>query len=349
MQSYLHQFKHKLNTTNKSKVKINNPSEELEDLEKSEVLEDLKDPSELELDLNNNIQELEENSTQLKETIYFKYKDPIEIYLKEVSIAPLLSKEEEVYYSRLSLKGDLVAKNKMIESNLRLVIKIARKYLKSGMSILDLIEEGNLGLIRAVEKFDPERGFRFSTYSAWWIQQTIERAIMSQNRTIRLPVHVMKKLNSFLKIKHNLENSLYPESSIKTIANKSSKSEKEIEYTLCLSEKIISIDAPISESINKPLLDTVGNDLLDPAKIMFKNALKDTIDNWLSKLTSVQRSVVELRFGLNDIEPKTLEETGKEVGLTRERVRQLQSEALKTLKLIVETQNTDLSSLTEDN
>ncbi len=230
----------------------------------------------------------ENQDTNITEQKYTKCKDPTDIYLREVGIAPLLSKEEEIHYSRLTKKGDPLARKKMIESNLRLVIKIARRYLRSGMAILDLIEEGNLGLMRAVEKFDPERGFRFSTYSAWWIQQTIERAIMSQNRTIRLPMHVMKKLNSCLRIKNELTKQLDHEPTFDDIANKLSKSEKEIENTLCLNEKIVSIDAPVSDNINKPLLDMVGNDSLDPAKIASNQSLTKTIYHWLSKLTSTQ-------------------------------------------------------------
>ena len=278
---------------------------------------------------------------------HFKSKDPTDIYLKEVGIAPLLSKEEEIHYSRLSKKGDPHARKKMIESNLRLVIKIARRYLRSGMAILDLIEEGNLGLIHAVEKFDPERGFRFSTYSAWWIQQTIERAIMTQNRTIRLPMHIMKKLNSCLRIKNELAKQLDHEPTFDDIAIKLSKSEKEIENTLCLNEKIVSIDAPISENINKSLVEIVGNDLLDPAKIASNHSLKKMIYRWLSRLTSTQKSVVELRFGLNNYEPSTLEQTGITIGLTRERVRQLQTEALRSLKLIIEEQGIDFNTLTD--
>jgi RNA polymerase nonessential primary-like sigma factor len=326
-----------------------------------EIDENIDDPSEEELaeldfsnDKNNIIpEEYSETANNIEANIklelkHNKSKDPTDIYLREVGIAPLLTKEEEIYYSRLSKKGDIGARKKMIESNLRLVIKIARKYLKSGMAILDLIEEGNLGLMRAVEKFDPEKGFRFSTYSAWWIQQTIERAIMSQNRTIRLPVHVMKKLNSCLRTKHELGKKMSHEASSEEIGLKLSKSTKEIENTLCLNEKIISIDAPISDNINKSLLDTVGNDLLDPAKIAYKHALKEAIYHWLAKLTLTQKSVVELRFGLKNGEPSTLEETGQEIGLTRERVRQLQSEALKSLKLIIEDQGIDLNSLTGD-
>ncbi len=343
----------------KKSVKLNNLNliteqeillEEHEEKEEDEELTDLdfaNEPKNIvtEGSLENTNSEDNNNTVELK---YAKSKDPTDIYLREVGIAPLLTKEEEIYYSRLSKQGDLHARKKMIESNLRLVIKIARKYLRSGMAILDLIEEGNLGLMRAVEKFDPERGFRFSTYSAWWIQQTIERAIMSQNRTIRLPVHVMKKLNSCLRTRHELGKQMNHEPTADEIAIKLSKSEKEVENTLCLNEKIISIDAPISDNINKSLLDTVGNDLLDPAKIASKHALKETISNWLSKLTATQKSVVELRFGLNDGEPNTLEQTGQEIGLTRERVRQLQTEALKALKIIIEEQGIDFNSLSGD-
>jgi RNA polymerase nonessential primary-like sigma factor len=286
-----------------------------------------------------------ENPTKNKSE---KIKDATDLYLKEVGIAPLLTKEEEIYYSRLIKKGDPLARKKMIESNLRLVIKIARKYLKSGMAILDLIEEGNLGLMRAVEKFDPERGFRFSTYSAWWIQQTIERAIMSQNRTIRLPMHVMKKLNSCIRIKNELARQLDHEPTYDDIASKLSKSEKEIENTLSLNEKIISIDAPISENFNKTLVEVVGTDLLDPAKITSNLSLKKTIRKWLGQLTNIQKSVVELRFGLNNHEASTLEQTGAKIGLTRERVRQLQTEALRTLKNIVQDQGMDFNTLADD-
>jgi RNA polymerase nonessential primary-like sigma factor len=310
--------------------------------------EELCETADLEVNALDFSKETTNKTSESFDTRRYQSRDPTDIYLKEVGIAPLLTKEEEIHYARLSQQGDLNARKKMIESNLRLVIKIARKYLKSGMAILDLIEEGNLGLMRAVEKFDPELGFRFSTYSAWWIQQTIERAIMSQNRTIRLPVHVVKKLNSVLKVKHKLGQNMEHEPSINDIATQTNSSEQEVQNTLCLNEKILSMDAPISDSINKSLLETVGNDLLDPAKIVSRYALKNVISNWLSKLTSTQKSVVELRFGLNDTEPSTLEQTGEKIGLTRERVRQLQGEALKSLKMIIEDQGIDFNSLTED-
>jgi len=274
-----------------------------------------------------------------------KSPDPTDIYLKEIGAAPLLTKEEEVYFARLILSGNMTAKKRMIESNLRLVVKIARRYIRSGMPILDLIAEGNIGLIRAVEKFDPELGFRFSTYGAWWIQQTIERAIMSQNRTIRLPVHVVKRLNSCLRVSRELAIELDHEPTAEEIAKKLNKTADEVEKTLSLSERIISIDMPISDDISKPLYDTIGSNALDPAKIVITNNLKKHISHWLTKLNTMQRSVVERRFGLNEYEATTLEQTGHEIGVTRERVRQLQSEALKSLRIIIESNGEDFDTL----
>jgi RNA polymerase nonessential primary-like sigma factor len=302
-----------------------------------------QEPEQLESEvIEENIIEL----TEVHENNYLdKSPDPTDLYLKEVGIASLLTKEEEVYYARLVQKGDVAAKNKMIESNLRLVIKIARRYLRSGMAILDLIEEGNLGLIRAVEKFDPERGFRFSTYGAWWIQQTIERAIMSQNRTIRLPVHMVKKLNSCLRTGRELSKTLDHEPTSLDIAKEMDKSFADVDKIMYLNEKIISIDSPISEEVNKPIADTIGNNCNDPAIDISDENLKKNIHLWLSELTINQRKVVERRFGLNQFEPKTLEQTGEDIGLTRERVRQLQEEALKQLKEIITRYGNDFHTL----
>lgn len=274
-----------------------------------------------------------------------KSPDPTDIYLKEIGATPLLSKEEEVYFARLIAKGDMSAKNRMIESNLRLVVKIARRYVRSGMPILDLIEEGNLGLIRAVEKFDPELGFRFSTYGAWWIQQTIERAIMSQNRTIRLPVHIVKRLNACLRVSRELALTLDHEPTAEEIAQKLNKKTADVENILALNERVISIDMPVSDEINKPILDTLGCSATDPLQFALTSNLQKHVSRWLDKLTAMQRAVIERRFGLNDFEPTTLEQTGYEIGLTRERVRQLQSEALKSLKMIIESRGEDLDSL----
>lgn len=271
--------------------------------------------------------------------------DPTDLYLREIGISPLLNKEEEVHYGRLARKGDESARKRMIESNLRLVVKIARRYLRSGMSILDLIEEGNIGLMRAVEKFDPERGFRFSTYSAWWIQQTIERAIMSQTRTIRLPVHMVKRLNGCLRTSRSLAKNLDHEPTIDEIAQAWGQPADEVEKLMALNEKVVSIDMPISEEVNKPLLDTIGDTIEDPIYYLSYDKLKKNLEGWLCNLNSKQRAVVERRFGLNGFDPMTLDQTGQEIGLTRERVRQLQAEALKLLRQEIEKQGVDLDNL----
>lgn len=287
----------------------------------------------------------DEALTSIENTFEDNSPDPTDLYLKEIGAAALLTKEEEVYYARLIQKGDMAAKKRMIESNLRLVVKIARRYLRSGMPILDLIEEGNIGLIRAVEKFDPELGFRFSTYGAWWIQQTIERAIMSQNRTIRLPVHIVKRLNSCLRVSRELAKELDHEPTAEEIAQKMQKTPAEVEKILGLNERVISIDSPISEEIGRPLLDTIGSCAQDPLQAALAVNLKKHVAHWLEKLTVMQRAVVERRFGLNEFEATTLEQTGHEIGLTRERVRQLQSEALKALKIIIESRGEDFDTL----
>jgi RNA polymerase nonessential primary-like sigma factor len=273
------------------------------------------------------------------------FKDPTDIYLKEIGIVPLLNKEQEIRYARLVKQGDEKARKCMIESNLRLVVRIARRYMRSGMAILDLIEEGNIGLMRAVEKYDPERGFRFSTYSAWWIQQTIERAIMNQTRTIRLPVHMMKKINGYLRTTRNLSKNLDHEPSVDEIATAWGRTAEEVEKLISLNERVVSIDSPVSDEVDKPLLDTLGDSCQDPLEFLNRDKLKRNIELWLSKLTSKQRAVVEYRFGLNELDSMTLDETGQAIGLTRERVRQLQAEALKILKIQIEDQGNNFQSL----
>jgi RNA polymerase nonessential primary-like sigma factor len=263
---------------------------------------------------------------------------PIDLYLKEIGAAPLLNREEEIYYARLIQKGDQAAKKRMIESNLRLVVKIAKRYLRCGMPILDLIEEGNIGLMRAVDKFDPNRGFRFSTYGAWWIQQSIERSIMSQNRTVRLPVHIAKRLNKCLRTSKELAKNLEYQPKDHEIASACGRSTEEIKILLSLNEKIVSIDSNISTEIPKPLLDTLSNHRDDPIEDLQYMNLKKYIVNCLKYLTKNQRAVIERRFGLNGYDVITLEETGHEIGLTRERVRQLQAEALKKLKYMISKQ-----------
>jgi RNA polymerase nonessential primary-like sigma factor len=265
--------------------------------------------------------------------------DATQLYLNEIGFSPLLSAEEEVYFARRSLKGDDAARKRMIESNLRLVVKIARRYVNRGLALLDLIEEGNLGLIRAVEKFDPERGFRFSTYATWWIRQTIERAIMNQTRTIRLPIHVVKELNVYLRAARELAQKLDHEPSPEEIAALLDKPVEDVKRMLGLNERVASMDVPIGPSTDRVLVDTIPDqNVSDPAALLQDSDLSASIDDWLLELTEKQREVVARRFGLCGYEMSTLEEVGREIGLTRERVRQIQVEALKRLRDILEKQ-----------
>lgn len=270
-----------------------------------------------------------------------KYKslDATQLYLNEIGFSPLLTPEEEVYFARLAQKGDEAGRKRMIESNLRLVVKIARRYVNRGLTLLDLIEEGNLGLIRAVEKFDPERGFRFSTYATWWIRQTIERAIMNQTRTIRLPIHVVKEINVYLRASRELAQKLDHEPTMEEIADHLDKPVEDVKKMLALNDKIASVDTPLGSGTDKSLLETIADDQMsDPCEMLQDENLKNSINDWLSELSEKQKEVVARRFGLRGYETSTLEEVGQEIGLTRERVRQIQVEALRRLRDILEKQ-----------
>lgn len=272
--------------------------------------------------------------------------DATQLYLNEIGFSPLLSAEEEVYFARKALKGDEPSRKRMIESNLRLVVKISRRYVNRGLALLDLIEEGNLGLIRAVEKFDPERGFRFSTYATWWIRQTIERAIMNQTRTIRLPIHVVKELNVYLRAARELSQKLDHEPTPEEIANLLDKPVADVERMLGLNERVASMDTPIGPSSDKTLVDTVADTQeSDPVSLLQDSDLNNNLDGWLDELSEKQREVLARRFGLRGHESSTLEEVGREIGLTRERVRQIQVEALRRLRDILEKQGLNAVSL----
>lgn len=263
--------------------------------------------------------------------------DLIEQYYKEIRISPLLTKEEEIYYARRLQQGDVEARHKMIQCNLRLVVRIAKRYIKSGIPILDLIEEGNLGLMRAVEKFDPEKGFRFSTYGAWWIQQTIERAIMNQSRTVRVPIHVVKKVNACMRKSRELTHTLDREPKPCDIADAMHRELGDIEQMLSLNERTISMDGPQSDALDRSLLEALhDNHEYDPLDKFSKLDLKENMERWLECLSAKHREVVIRRYGLQGHDVTTLDQTGLDIGLTRERVRQLQSEALKQLKKLIE-------------
>ncbi len=303
-------------------------------------LEDDVEETELDLGSDGVVEKVEEETKKFAAgSVSNGQLDATRIYLSEIGFSALLTAEEEVFYARKSLKGDEKSRAKMIECNLRLVVKIARRYLNRGLALLDLIEEGNLGLIRAVEKFDPERGFRFSTYATWWIRQTIERAIMNQTRTIRLPIHVVKEINIYLRAARHLAQTLDHEPSPEEIAEMLDKPIGDVKRMLGLNERITSVDSPIGPDGENSLLDAIPDDANnDPILLLQDKDVKDNIEIWLEKLTDKQREVVERRFGLHGHDISTLEDVGNSIGVTRERVRQIQIEALRKLREILESE-----------
>lgn len=272
-------------------------------------------------------------------TVNRKELDATRLYLREIEYSPLLTAEEEVYYSRLSRKGVESARKKMIECNLRLVVKIARRYMNRGLALLDLIEEGNLGLIRAVEKFDPEKGFRFSTYATWWIRQTVERALMNQTRTIRLPIHVIKELNVYLRAARKLEQTMEHEPTAEEIATLVDRPVENVEKMLGLRDRVTSVDVPVGKDNDRPLLEIIPDyNNPEPSSLLQDEDVMANLEMWLNQLEEKQRQVVVRRFGLHGHERTTLEEVGAELGVTRERVRQIQMDALRQLRKILESQ-----------
>ncbi len=290
--------------------------------------------------------EIDEETITAHDNLSDVQMDATRLYLSEIGCSKLLTMEEEVYYARLAQKGEMKARQKMIECNLRLVVKIARRYMNRGLALLDLIEEGNLGLIRAVEKFDPERGFRFSTYATWWIRQTIERAIMNQTRTIRLPIHVVKEINVYLRAARKLAQQLDHDPSAEEVAEVLDKPIKEVKRMLGLNERITSVDTPIGKDADKPLLESIADDTNpDPSMVLQDQDVVANLDVWLEKLNEKQREVVERRFGLHGYENATLEEVANELGVTRERVRQIQMDALRRLRDILERDGFSIDTL----
>ena len=262
--------------------------------------------------------------------------DPTQIYLKELGFKSLLTAEEELAVARRVKKGDKKARVIMIESNLRLVVKIARYYCNRGLAFLDLIEEGNMGLMVAVEKFEPEKGFRFSTYATWWIRQTIERAIMNQSRTVRLPIHIIKELNIYLRAAKKLSQQLPHKPSVEEIAQMIDRPIEDIRRVMGLAPGATSIDNPLAEDGSKSLSETLPDqNNLDPSHLLEKSELNEQMEAWINQLEERQREVLIRRFGLLNHEKGTLEEVGKSIGITRERVRQLQIEAIKELRLLI--------------
>ncbi|WP_019141254.1 RNA polymerase sigma factor RpoS [Noviherbaspirillum massiliense] len=261
--------------------------------------------------------------------------DTTQHYLNQIGARPLLSAEEEIRFATLAKQGDFEARQKMIEHNLRLVVSIAKHYINRGVVLLDLIEEGNLGLMRAIDKFEPERGFRFSTYATWWIRQSIERAIMNQARTVRLPVHMVRELNQILRAKYHLEAQHHDgkDASVEDIAHLVDRPVEDVQDILALSEHATSLDAPLDNDPQASLMDMLPGDSDDsPDSRAETHEMTVLVRDWLKKLPDKQRLVVIRRFGLDNDDPATLEELAAEMSVTRERVRQIQQEALVKLK-----------------
>ena len=262
--------------------------------------------------------------------------DSIRKYLDEIGVSPLLSASEEKDVARRALAGDQAARQRMIESNLRLVVNIARRYVNRGLPLLDLIEEGNLGLIHAVEKFDPERGFRFSTYATWWIRQAIERAIMNQSRTVRLPIHVIKDINACLRAARQLRQQCERTPSTAELAAYMERDVDNVERLMALHRRVTLRAGKRDADGPSPVDQLQARRSAEPMRQAQAEDVLAIVDHWVFELDEKHRAVVERRFGLHGYHRATLEEIGREIGVTRERVRQIQLDALQRLREMLE-------------
>lgn len=259
--------------------------------------------------------------------------DPVRMYLKEIGTIPLLTPEEEIELAKRKSAGDEEAKKKLVEANLRLVVNIAKKYTNRGLSFLDLIQEGNLGLMKGVEKFDYQRGFKLSTYATWWIRQSVTRALADQARTIRVPVHMVETINRMTKVQRNLTLKLGYEPSAKEIADEMGIPESKVLEIMQISKEPTSLEAPKGEDGDGVVADTVKDESsISPEQSVENIMLKEQINDLLKDLKERERQVIILRFGLEDGRPRTLEEVGHEFNVTRERIRQIEAKALKKLR-----------------
>ena len=259
--------------------------------------------------------------------------DPVRMYLKEIGKIPLLTAEEEIELAKRMEKGDPAAKKRLAESNLRLVVSVAKRYTGRGMQFLDLIQEGNLGLIKAVEKFDYKKGYKFSTYATWWIRQAITRAIADQARTIRIPVHMVETINKLIRVSRQLLQELGREPSPEEIAEEMDIPVERVREILKISQEPVSLETPIGEEEDSHLGDFIQDENVPvPADAAAFTLLKEQLDEVLGTLTEREQKVLRLRFGLDDSRARTLEEVGKEFNVTRERIRQIEAKALRKLR-----------------
>ncbi len=258
--------------------------------------------------------------------------DALHLYMQEIRQYSLLTAEEEQALARRILEGDLEARNRLIESNLRLVVSIARRYRNQGVALMDLVEEGNLGLMRAVEKFDPERGFRFSTYATWWIRQSVDRAVMSQGRTVRLPIHILREMRAYLRVSRQLAQEEHREPTVSEIASFLERSEESVERMISFSEPQTSIDTPLASGSGQTIAEVIEDESqVSQEEQLQQEEIYSHLSEWLDTLRERERKVVVHRFGLLDEEEMTLDALGEELGVTRERVRQVQVGALSHL------------------
>jgi RNA polymerase primary sigma factor len=265
--------------------------------------------------------------------------DPVRMYLKEIGKVPLLTAEEEVALAKRIERHDMDAKCRLIEANLRLVVSIAKRYVGRGMLFLDLIQEGNLGLIRAVEKFDYRKGYKFSTYATWWIRQAITRAIADQARTIRIPVHMVETINKLIRVQRQLLQEMNCEPTPEQIAQEMGTTPQKVREILKISQEPVSLETPIGEEEDSQLGDFIEDeDATMPVEAVSEIMQKEELNAVLNQLTHRERKVVELRFGLKGEHPRTLEEVGQKFGVTRERIRQIEAKTLAKLKSYREAQ-----------
>lgn len=262
-----------------------------------------------------------------------KINDPVRMYLKEIGRINLLTSEEEYEYAVLAEEGNEDAKRMLAESNLRLVVSIAKRYVGRGMAFLDLIQEGNIGLMKAIDKFNPGKGYKFSTYATWWIRQAITRAIADQARTIRVPVHMVETINKLARVQRQLTQELNREPSEKELAEKLNISEEKVREVMKISQEPVSLETPIGEEDDSHLGDFVPDErMMSPEEYATAELLKEELDNVLLTLTEREEKVLKLRFGLEDGQCRTLEEVGQIFGVTRERIRQIEAKALRKMR-----------------